>query len=37
MSALYEWANNNNSYFVEGGEDVGEVWSVETGDWRSWC
>ena len=32
MSALYEWANNNNSLIVEGGEDVdGEVWRLETG------
>ena len=27
MSALYEWANNNNSLIVEGGE----VWRLETG------
>ena len=32
MSALYEWANNNNSHIVEGGEDGdGEVWRLETG------
>ena len=30
MSALYEWANNNNSLIVDGGEDVdGEVWRLE--------